>query len=196
MIRVIEGKEHQQYIYLVCALMEIPPTHNIDFYITKEVKDSIILNKNRVTTIILPESKGIKADIIYMLQKHRFMMSVNRQNKSAILLNVIDCYLANYYSLTLFNDCFCNVDNAEFKKILNESNTEFANCCYETVFEDYENEDSADKLLGKHLASKQYLRRCGVDFKSSPLEECFKDLNWKNVNQKYYEIEKILENYN
>lgn len=200
MIRAVEGIEHEEFIKDMCKLMFIGDEHNINFYINKDIKEECIMQKNKLIEIYLKEDKMIKTSIIYILQKYRFLCIVNKENKNPLILELMNCYLANYYAFMLFKDTFECIDNDILKKHLSGLKDDTIKICCEAmedIYKQLENVEDMNEtviLIGKILACKNILKKYNYNNhkfvkESFALSSILEELTFMNINEKYSEIE-------
>lgn len=205
MIRVIKGKEHEEYIKFICELMFIKESpNNIEFYIDKNLDNSYIDFNNDPVKIYIREDNTIKTTIIYMLQKYRFICVMDKENKNQILLELMSCYLANYYSITLF-DVFDSVDNSNLKNKLDSLKEDMIEICCESFKETLNDLDEGEDIhesiimIAKILACRNILKKYNynhaIAHEACLLGDIMKDLDWYNVNEMYSKIEQVYNSY-
>ena len=202
MIRVIQGKEHEEYIKLMCKMMYIEKD-DMDFYINKNIENSFIYIKNNVVRIFIKEDKFINSSIIYMLQKYRFLCCTQNKNMNPTLLELLDCYLANYYSLTFAIDLVekMNIITKDSCFDLSKTKQAIIEICNNTILNYRLDEElTISKKSGKMIACRNVLRKYNnfdIDFvrESNTFADKLEELEWFNIEEKYDEIVQAFNEY-
>lgn len=203
MIKVIEGKEHEEFVKDMCKLMFITDEHKINLYINN-LRNSISVEDNEVK-INVKENEDTKYTIIYMLQKYRYLCVCNEENKDERVLHLINSYLANYYMMTLLIDAI-EIENDSVLKAMNiKLKAQICNACKANVIKFY-NESETDDLIdeinclnsiGATCACWNVLKKYNNEpiKESNDLSDVLEKLNWNNINEKYLEIEQTFNSY-
>lgn len=208
MVQVIEGIKHEEFIKDMCKLMFIGENHNINIYINDKLENSISVENNNVIKITAKENDDTEYNIIYMLQKYRFICICNRENKNESVLNIIDDYLANYYMMSLFVDAIENIDNSVLKEMVDKLKNKICNACRANMikFDDIlEKDNTSDeinylKIIGGMIACRNILRKYSKEnnkYITEPnvLGDVLEKLSWNNINEIYEEIEQVVYSY-
>lgn len=167
MIKVIEGQEYEEYIKIMCAVMQVlEDKHDLEFYINKDNLRNCIDYREKTVRFYINDrdNKIIQNSIIYLLQKYRFLCCTqNRGNMSPEILELMECYLSNYYSMILPLDVvdFINKNNnigLKYNNLDGAIKDTITMCKY--VIANCENYKSIglNKLLGKLFSCRNILK--------------------------------------
>lgn len=209
MIRVIEGKEHEEFIKDMCKLMFIGDEHDINFYINSDLENSISVEDNNIIKITVKENKDTKYTIIYMLQKYRYFLIVDEENKDKRVLNIINNYLSNYYMMTLLIDAIeiGSENDSVLKEMVESLKKQICNACKVNIIKFNDESDKDDLIdeitclnsIGATCACWNVLRKYSKDYKfeygTNALADILEKMEWDNINEIYLEIEQVYNEY-
>jgi len=205
MIKVIEGKKHEDFVKDMCVVMNINDKHNINFYINESYENNMSVDEDNAVKLTIKENENTKYNIKYMFQKYIFLYVCNEENKDKRVLKIMDNYLSNYNMLTLLICLLENTEDLILKKEVIKLKEYICNVCKSNIIKFnniFENDDSIDEdtlfnLIGASCACFNVLQK--FDSKSMELSNnlllSLKKINWHNINEMYSEIEQAFYSY-
>lgn len=209
MIRVIEGKQYENFVKDMATLMYLNDEHKINLYINNDLENSISVENDNIIKIDIKENDDVNYNIIYMLQKYRYFWVCNEENKDKRVLTIINSYLSNYYMMTLFTDFIENLskNNSDLQNMLDNLKKNICNaCCFNITkfFDELENDNSKSetKCLTRIGATcscwnvlRKYSKDCTFTYGANALADVLEKLEWNNINEMYSEIRQAFYSY-
>lgn len=207
MIKVIEGKDNEEFVKSTCKLMYINDEHKINVHINSNLINSMSVENNNEIRINVKENEDTKYNVIYMLQKYRYCWICDEKNKDKRVSNIINNYLANYYMMTLLIDYWNCIDDLDFKNKLDSLKEQICNACRVHIikFSDESETECLNEIncftrIGEVLACRNVLRKYNKEnnkyiTEANALGDILEKLEWHNINEMYSEIEQAFNLY-